>query len=164
MDTLFDFSAIRFFSVYGLAAVILSVVPNFFFASREQNERLDDVDTCGAGICFMEFFSRIILTVVLIFVRTPRLSANFAIAAAVCLVIYYILWLRYFKTGCYYPGIYTRSFLGIPVPFAFANVLYMIFVALWLGNGIALCVIMLYGTCHLMNAFVARRDLKSRGF
>lgn len=164
MDTLFDFSAIRFFSVYGLLAVILSVLPNFFFARKEQKNRLDDVATCGVGICFLEFFSRIILTVVLVFIRMPRLSNSFGIAALVCLLIYYLLWVRYFVTGCNYPEIYTKSLLGIPVPFAFSSVFYMIFAALWLGNGIALCSIILYSACHLMNSFVARADLKSRGF
>lgn len=162
METLFDFSAIGFFSVYGLAAMVLVLIPNFIFAKKEQKSRPDDVASAGAGICMLELLSRAAITIASVFVRMPRLPDAFGIAAGVVLLLYYFLWLRYFKSGCCYPGIYINTFLGIPVPFAVCNVLYLILTVLWLGNGIALCCAAVFGVCHLTNAAAAMKDLKGR--
>ena len=54
MDILLEFSQIKFFSLYGLIAAIVILIPNFAFAKKGQKNRPDDVDSCGAGICFLE--------------------------------------------------------------------------------------------------------------
>lgn len=164
MNTLFAFSEMHFFSVYGLIAAVAVLIPNFIFAKKEQKERPDDVAQCGAGICMLELLCRLGITVTVVFIRMPRLHIGIGIAAAVVLLLYYIQWARYFYRGCYYPEIYTRTFLGIPTPFAVCNALYLVLVSLWLGNGIALVFSLVFGACHLMNAKAAMDDLKCRPF
>ena len=96
----------------------------------------------------------------LICLRYPNNYEIFGILAGVTLLIYFILWGRYFKNGCYYPDIYMKSFIGLPVPIDVFNVVYFIFVSLWLGNFLALILAVVYGICRILNADAALKDLK----
>ena len=67
-----------------------------------------------------------------------------------------------FKDGYYYPDIYLKSFLGIPVPIDTFNIVYFVFVSLWLCNIVALGLTVIYGICRMMNAHAVLNDLKCR--
>ncbi len=162
MGKLFAFTEMKFFSFFGLAAMVLFLIPSLVFAKKPQKDRPDDVDNCGAGVCFMEVLSRMIVVILLIFVRMPRYGDGFAIAAGIALLIYYILWARYFIGGCHYPDIYVKRFLGIPVPMAICSVAYLAIVSLWLCNFYALVMTGVFGIAHIMNAWKAREDLLKR--
>lgn len=162
MATFLSFGDMKFFSVFGLAATVLFVIPSLFFAKKEQHDRPDDVDNCGAGVCFIEVISRIVLVILLIAIRMPRFSDGFAIAAAVVLAVYYGLWARYFAGGCHYPDIYIKKLLGIPVPMAVCSVTYFALLSIWLCNFYALVMTGLFGIAHFMNAVKAREDLLNR--
>ena len=159
---LFDFSAMKFFSLYGLAAMILMFIPSLIFARMETHDRPDEIDNCGAGVCLMEVVSRIIVVILLIFVRMPRLGDGVGIAAGVVLLVYYGLWLRYFVGGCHYPDLYTKRLLGIPVPMAVCSVAYFAILSIWLCNFYALVLTGVFGIAHIMNALRARDDLLNR--
>lgn len=162
MTLLAGFENMKFFSPYGLAAAVIILIPNFAFAKKGRETRLDDVDTAGVTASFLEVVSRICLTLALILIEIPERSDVFGICAAAALVIYFILWIRYFKEGCYYPDIYMKAFIGIPVPFDVFISIYFVMTSLWLNNIVALGFSMIYAVSRLLNALAARRDLKSR--
>ncbi len=162
MDILLEFSQIKFFSLYGLIAAIVILIPNFAFAKKGQKNRPDDVDSCGAGICFLELLSRAVLTIVLICIRMPLSHIGFGLAAAVALIVYYCLWINFFRSGSNYPDIYVNCFLGLPVPFDVFRNVYFICISLWLSNFYALIAAVVYACCNLANAVKAMKDLSSR--
>ena len=162
MSLLMGFESMKFFSLYGLAAVIIVIIPNFAFAKKGRETRLDDVDTAGVMASFLEVVSRICLTLALVLMRMPERMDVLGICAGAALLIYFILWIRYFKDGCYYPDIYLKSFVGIPVPFHVFISLYLIMASLWLSNIVALGFSLVYAVSRMLNALAARRDLKAR--
>lgn len=164
IELLFDFDQMKFFSVFGLAVVILSLVPNFVFAKREHLGKTDDIDTCGAGVCLLQIVSGFLMNTALICVRIPEHTAVFGIIAGVLLALYYCVWICYFKNGCYYPDLYLSRFLGIPIPMTTFKVLYFVFASMWMGNGIALILAIVCGVCEGMNAVKAAKDLKTRRY
>ncbi len=162
MEELFTFSGMKFFSIYGLIALLLAFIPNLVFAKKTHQAKLDDVETCGFAVCVMEIIFRLLMVGALLFIRMPLLDIFFAILAAAFLLLYYLAWIRYYKGGAYYPEIYTNNFLGIPLPMAVFSVLYYIAASIWLCNLIALCAAMVYGVCHIANAAAAKKDIKCR--
>ena len=64
--------------------------------------------------------------------------------------------------GSYYPDLYIRSFLGVPIPMAICRGLYFILISLWLGNGIALILSIIFAVTHAANFLAAKRDLENR--
>lgn len=164
LEILFNFDQMKFFSVFGLAVVILSLLPNFVFAKKKHLGKTDDIDTCGAGVCLLQLVSGFLMNTALICVRMPEQVVVFGIIAAVLLVLYYCVWIGYFKNGCYYPDLYLCRFIGIPIPMTTFKVMYFVFAAIWLGNGIALILAMVCGVCEIMNAVKAEKDLKTRRY
>lgn len=152
----------KFFSLLGLGAVALSLIPNVFFARKKHVGKVDDIDTCGAGICLLEVLSKWVLSLSLIFARMPHLSACFGVVAVAFLIINYCLWISYFKDGCYYPDIYLKKLFKLPIPFTLSNVLYFVFISLWLGNFVALFMSVVYGICYILNSLIAMKDLSCR--
>ncbi|MCI8347842.1 MAG: hypothetical protein HFE74_00195 [Firmicutes bacterium] len=162
MELITAFDNLGFFSLFGLVVVIVVVIPNFVFAKKGRETKLDDIDTAGVMASFLEVVSRIGLTLALILMRFELRYDVMGICAGVALLIYFILWLRYFKNGCYYPDIYMKSFVGIPVPFDVFISLYFIFASLWLCNIVALGFSLVYAVSRLLNARAALKDLKTR--
>lgn len=162
MKLITAFGSMRFFSAFGLLSAVVILLPNFVFAKKKHQARLEDIDTAGTMVSFLEVISRIFLTLSLILMKFPDRYDAFGICAGVILLIYFILWVRYFKDGCYYPDIYMKSFAGIPLPFDVFGGLYFIAVSVWLCNIAALALSLLYAACRLMNAAAALKDLKRR--
>lgn len=162
MEGIFTLTGMKFFSVYGLIALILAFIPNIVFAKKTHQAKLDDLDTCGFAVCMLEMIFHLIMAGALLLIRMPLTHYAFAMAAGVMLLLYYIAWIRYYKGGAYYPEIYTESFFGIPLPMATFSVMYYLFVSVWLGNLIALCAALIYGVCHIANAAAAKKDIKCR--
>lgn len=150
--------------MFGLLVIVLALLPNFVFARKEHQGRVDDIDTCSAGICLLQMVSYAFMYIALILVRMPRYTETVAIIAGVVLLLYYCVWLRYFKDGCYYPDLYLRKFWGIPVPMTTFKMLYFVLASVWLCNGIALVFAIIYGVCDILNAKKAARDLKLRRY
>jgi hypothetical protein len=67
--------------------------------------------------------------------------------ALVFLVLYYIVWIRYFAGGRE-NSLMNQSFLFIPMPLAIFPVLYFIFAAIWMHNYIAVGIMVVFGVAH----------------
>ena len=68
--------------------------------------------------------------------------------AAVFLVLYYAVWLRYFMGGREI-SLLSRSFLLVPMPLAVFPVLYFLCAAIWLHNLPAAIIMVIFGAAHL---------------
>ena len=68
--------------------------------------------------------------------------------AAVFLVLYYAVWLRYFIGGREIV-LLSRSFLFVPLPLAVFPVLYFLCAAIWLHNLPAAILMVIFGAAHL---------------
>ena len=68
--------------------------------------------------------------------------------AAVFLVLYYAVWLRYFIGGREI-ALLSRSFLFVPMPLAVFPVLYFLCAAIWLHNLPATITMVIFGAAHL---------------
>jgi len=162
IDAFFSMKGVGFFSLPGLVAAFIILLPNFTFARKAAATKLDDIETASTTVCLWEVLSRISITIFLIVLEFPNRYDAFRICAVVVMLIYFGLWINFFAKGSYYPDIYLKSFIGIPVPFDTFCVIYFIFVSLWLSNPIAFAFSIPYAFCRMKNAHIAMRDLKSR--
>ena len=67
MEGLFTFSGMKFFSIYGLIALLLAFIPNLVFAKKTHQAKLDDVETCGFAVCVMEMIFRLLMVGAMLF-------------------------------------------------------------------------------------------------
>lgn len=68
--------------------------------------------------------------------------------AGVFLVLYYLVWIRYFVGGREI-ALLGRSFLFVPLPLAVFPVLYYLFAAVWMGNAPAAVMMVIFGAAHI---------------
>ena len=97
-----EFTNMHFFSLPGLIAVIVIVIPNLLFMKKAQATKPDDLETAGIKVSRMEFWSRLMLNFVLPLMGYQRLDDYWMYAAIVILVLYYICWIRFAAGGCFY--------------------------------------------------------------
>ena len=154
----------HFFSLPGLIAVIVIIIPNLLFMRKAQATKPDDLETASIKVSRMEFWSRFMLNLVLPLMGYKPLGDYWMYAAIVILLIYYICWIRFAIGGCFYPDIYLKRFLGIPVPIDVFNVLYFTVVSIWLCNFLALVLSVDYAICRMISASKAYQDLKTRQY
>ncbi len=67
--------------------------------------------------------------------------------AAVFLILYYAVWIRYFALGREI-ALLKRAFLFVPMPLAVFPVLYFLCAAVWLHNVPAVILMVIFGTAH----------------
>ena len=60
-----EFTNMHFFSLPGLIAVILIIIPNLLFMRKAQETKPDDLETASLKVSRMEFWSRFMLNFVL---------------------------------------------------------------------------------------------------
>ena len=157
-----EFTNMTFFSWYGLIAVIVIIIPNLLCMKKANLTKPDDVDTAGVKVCKMEFWSRFMLTFVLPLMEYKTLDNYWLYATLVILALYYIAWIKFAIGGCYYPDIYMKKLLGIPIPIDILNALYFAVVSIWLCNFLGLVLSIDYGVCRIINATKAQQDFATR--
>lgn len=89
------------------------------------------------------------LLVVTLFVSRRPVSWRSAwlFLAAVFLILYYAVWIRYFALGREI-ALLKRAFLFVPMPLAVFPVLYFLCAAVWLHNVPAVILMVIFGTAH----------------
>ena len=68
--------------------------------------------------------------------------------AALFLLLYYVVWIRYFAGGREI-ALLRRAFLFVPMPLAVFPVLYYLCAAIWLHNLPAAIIMVIFGAAHL---------------
>ena len=99
----------------------------------------------------VEQVSRIayLLAVTLLVSRRPvSWRSAWLFLAAVFLILYYAVWIRYFALGREI-ALLKRAFLFVPMPLAVFPVLYFLCAAVWLHNVPAVILMVIFGAAHL---------------
>lgn len=99
----------------------------------------------------VENISRIayLLAVVFLVSREPvRTESVWLYLAAVFLVLYYAVWIRYFAGGREV-SLLGKRFLYVPMPLAVFPVMYYISAAVWLHNIPAAVIMAIFGAAHI---------------
>ena len=98
----------------------------------------------------VEQVSRIVylLAVTLLVSRRPvSWRSAWLFLAAVFLILYYAVWIRYFALGREI-ALLKRAFLFVPMPLAVFPVLYFLCAAVWLHNVPAVILMVIFGAAH----------------
>ena len=86
--------------------------------------------------------------------KTISYKSPWLILAVVFLILYHIVWIRYFAGGRDI-ALMGKSFCGVPMPLAVFPVLYFIFAALWLHNYIACGFMIIFGIAHIVISYMS---------
>lgn len=90
----------------------------------------------------------LVLLTVLASKNSLKMQSVWLMAAALFLVLYYIVWIRYFAGGRDV-ALLKKSFLFVPIPLAVFPVLYFLCAAVWLGNLPAAISAVIFGAAHI---------------
>lgn len=139
------------FSWVGLVIFALPMLINIAYVMFPPAGKAEQAAAVTHWVEIVEQISRIAyLFAVTLLVSRENLSFRsvwFSLAA-VFLVLYYAVWLRYFMGGREI-ALLSRSFLFVPMPLAVFPVLYFLCAAIWLHNLPAAIIMVIFGTVHL---------------
>lgn len=138
------------FSWLGLIVFILPMLINIVFFITEKNADTPQNPCPYKWIEIIEQSARVLLAAalcVLVSNQRTQWSSPFFILSILFLILYYIVWIRYFAGGMD-AGLLSEKFLFVPIPLAVFPVLYFLFAALWLHNGIAAIIVCIFGAAH----------------
>lgn len=79
--------------------------------------------------------------------RAVSWRSAWLLLAAVFLILYYAVWIRYFALGREI-ALLKRAFLFVPMPLAVFPVLYFLCAAVWLHNVPAVILMVIFGAAH----------------
>ena len=139
------------FSWIGLVIFALPMLINIVYVMFPPAGKAEQTSAVTHWVEIVEQISRIAyLFAVTLLVSRETLSFRsvwFSLAA-VFLMLYYAVWLRYF-TGGREIALLSRSFLFVPMPLAVFPVLYFLCAAIWLHNLPAAIIMVIFGAAHL---------------
>ena len=139
------------FSWIGLVVFALPMLINIAYAIFPPSGKVEQPAAVTRWIEVVEQISRIayLLTITLLVSRRPfHFRSAWLCAAALFLILYYIVWIRYFAGGRDI-ALLNRPFLFVPMPLAVFPVLYFLCAALWLRNIPAAIIMLILGAAHL---------------
>lgn len=143
------------FSFMGVIIFLLPMLINIVYFVLGGNEATQTVADSYKWIEIVEQSTRILYAIAICFLVSKQ-QVNFKspvmILGILFLVLYYIVWMRYFMGGMDI-SLLGKSFLGIPLPLAIFPVLYFICAALWMRNGIALGCMIVFGIAHYVVSY-----------
>lgn len=137
------------FSIIGVIIFMLPMLINILYFVKGAPESAP-VEQTSKILEFIEQGTRVLYCIAICFLvskqeisyKSPWLYIGF-----VFLVLYYIVWIRYF-TGGMQESLLSKSFLCIPMPLAVFPVLYFICEAIWVKNYIAVIFMIIFGMAH----------------
>ena len=143
------------FSLRGFLVVMLAMLPNILYGILPKNNITDVQTTPSILLEQMENIARVLFIIFFVVIVNKKIEYNkpaYIIGMVIFLLLFYYLWGRYFMNGndVSYLG---KNLWGIPVPIAVFPVVYFTFAALWLHNIPAVIAVVVFGICHIVNAF-----------
>lgn len=138
------------FSWIGLIIFILPMIINIIYAIFPPIANETSQGSANKYIELVEQCTRILYMISLIILVSKKeidFKSPWLILAIIFLVLYYIVWIRYFIGGRDI-ALLSKSFLFVPMPLAVFPVLYFIFSAMWLHNYIAVIIMIIFGIAH----------------
>lgn len=140
------------FSFVGLIIFLLPMMINMVYVIYPPKNNIEeDNENKKASILEIIENSTRIAYVIILCILISNKSLNYRspllYISGVFLVLYYIVWIRYFIGGRDVK-LLGKKFLFIPLPLAVFPVLYFIFAALWMNNYLAVAVMCIFGIAH----------------
>lgn len=139
------------FSWIGLAVFALPMIINIAYAVFPPAKKAEQTAAAARWIEIVEQISRIAyLAAITLLVsrKAVGIRSVWLWLSAVFLVLYYIVWIRYFAGGRKI-ALLNRPFLFVPMPLAVFPVLYYLCAAVWLHNIPAVILMTVFGAAHL---------------
>lgn len=143
------------FSYIGLIVFALPMIINIFYAVFPPVGEVTESSSAARWVEIVEKVSRIayLFAVTLLVSNNPlNFRSAWLYIAAVFLILYYAVWIRYFVGGRDV-ALLGKPFLFVPMPLAIFPVLYYLCAAVWLGNIPAVILMLIFGAAHLTVSF-----------
>lgn len=140
------------FSIKGLIVFILPMIINIIYVIFPPSDNKEEKVVKHKFAEMLESATRMLYMVIICFITNDYKSSFSNIMlylAIIFLVLYYIVWIRYFIKGRKVEYL-IKSFLFVPIPLAIFPVLYFLLAALWLNNYIAAIVMIVFGISHFI--------------
>lgn len=138
------------FSWLGIVIFILPMLINILYVILPPANSQDTKGKTTGWIEIIEQVTRILYLFVLVLLES-KIKINYKsawmIAGCIFLILYYIVWIRYFVRGREITML-SKSFLFVPMPLAVFPVLYFICAAVWMHNIPAMVVMVIFGIAH----------------
>ncbi len=139
------------FSWVGLVVFALPMLINIAYAVFPPVGKTEQGAAVSHWIEIVEQISRIayLAAITLLVSREPiQFRSVWLWLAALLLISYYAVWIRYFAGGREI-ALLNRAFLFVPMPLAVFPVLYFLCAAVWLHNLPAVILMTIFGAAHL---------------
>lgn len=139
------------FSWVGLVVFALPILINIAYAAFSPVGKAEQGAAVSHWIEIVEQISRIayLAVITLLVSREPiQFQSVWLWLAALFLILYYAVWIRYFAGGREI-ALLNRAFLFVPMPLAVFPVLYFLCAAVWLHNLPAVILMTIFGAAHL---------------
>ena len=151
------------FSYIGLIWLIMLLVPNFIWMKNKPKDYEEYVHHENKVLLFFERAGQFIVTpVALIFSDFNFKGWNFwcpvLIVSFLCMVLYEIFWIRYFKSEKTMEDFY-RGIIGIPVAGATLPVIAFFLLGIYGGNGIMIIGSIILGIGHIGIHLAHRKEV-----
>lgn len=139
------------FSWVGLVVFALPMLINVIYAIFPPTGDVGQVKNVTKWVEVIENVSRIAYLILMTFLvnkDAPYYLNVWLVLAAIFLILYYVVWIRYF-IGKRDVALLAKPFLFVPIPLAIFPVLYYLFAAIWVGNYPAAIVMIIFGAAHI---------------
>ena len=139
------------FSWVGLVVFTLPMLSNIAYVVFPPVGKAEQGAAVPHWIEIVEQISRIayLAAITLLVSRAPiQFRSVWLWLAALFLILYYAVWIRYFVGGREI-ALPNRAFLFVPMPLAVFPVLYFLCAAIWLHNLPAAIIMVIFGAAHL---------------
>jgi hypothetical protein len=149
------------FSWRGILIAALVLLPNIFFMLLPRTNMSAEQPGSSRYIDILEHSARILYFALIIFTtgkNTISYAGPFIYIALGSLLIYYILWLRYFFSGMDYRYLFD-TVLHVPLPMAVFPILFLLASALWLKNIPSVIAALLFAAGHFINSYITYQQL-----
>lgn len=139
------------FSWVGLVVFALPMLINVIYAIFPPTGDVGQIKNVTKWVEVIENVSRIAYLILMTFLvnkDAPYYLNVWLVLAAIFLILYYVVWIRYF-IGERNVALLAKPFLFVPIPLAIFPVLYYLFAAIWVVNYPAAIVMIIFGAAHI---------------
>lgn len=147
------------FSWLGAVIFLLPMIINVVYFAAQGNDTAQEGLGAYRWVEIIEQSTRILFAIALCIIvsdKKVQWKSPFLFLAIVFLVLYYVVWIRYFAGGMEIE-LMSKSFLLIPLPLAVFPVLYYLFASVWIHNYIAAVLIGIFGIAHYFVSYISFR-------
>ena len=138
------------FSWIGIIVFILPMLINIVYFLLPPANAPANAPVSNKLLELVEQGTRILYMLALVFIvckDKPDFKSPWLYLGLICLVLYYIVWIRYFIGGRDV-ALMNAHFLFIPQPLAIFPVLFFLFEAIWMQNFVAAGCMVVFGIAH----------------